>query len=225
MEKKINEKKSLLREAEKMNGEGSAKPKRERRSRRHGGGIFGAILTKLIIILFLIIVLLGGGYYITRNKFTPKTEVNISVVMNQLTFCQELVTAKYQYSDIIAINKSTFFAKSFSIIKYSGVIRIGIEDIKQSDIDIYKDGKAVRIKLPDVEVLGNDITGQEVFDESHSIFIPITTGEIFAEIEGAKEKTLEELIDDGILDEAREQAKKVIQQMMLAAGFEEVIVN
>ena len=224
MEKKINERKSLLREAERMNEEGAVRPERTRRPRRHGGGFFGGILTKIIIILFLLIILLRGGYYIYTKKFTPKTETNIAVVMNQLSFCQELVTAKYRYSDIISIKKTMALSKSLSIIKYSGVIRIGIADITQSDFDIYNEGKALRIKLPDVEVLGNDITSQEVFDESHSIFIPITLDDVFSEIERAKDKTLEELVDEGILEEARENAKKVIQQIMLAAGFEEVVV-
>ena len=215
MEKKINERKSLLREAEKH-----AREPRPRR--RHS--LFGSILTKIIIILILLIVLLGGGYYITSKKLTPKTEVNIAVVMNQLSYCQELVTAKYHYSDIISIKKSVMLSKSLSIIKYSGIIRIGISDITQSDIDVYNEGKAVRIKLPDVEILGNDLTSQEVFDENHSIFVPITLDDVFSEIERAKDNTLEELVDDGVLNEARENAKKVVQQIMLAAGFEEVIV-
>ena len=224
MEKKINERKSLLREAEKMNGEGPSRPERTRRPRRHGCGFFGGILTKIIIILFLLVVLLGGGYYIYTKKFTPKTETNIAVVMNQLSFCQELVTAKYRYSDIISIKKTMALSKSLSIIKYTGIIRIGIADITQSDFEIYNEGKGLRIKLPDVEILGNEIINQEVFDESHSIFIPITLDDVFTEIERAKDKTLEELVDDSVLEEARENAKKVIQQIMLAAGFEEVIV-
>ena len=115
-------------------------------------------------------------------------------------------------------------SKSFSIIKYTGIIRIGIPDITQADFEVYNEGKGVKIKLPDVEVLGNDITAQEVFDESHSIFVPITLDDVFVEIERSKDSTLEELIDDGILKEARENAKKVVQQIMMAAGFEEVIV-
>jgi hypothetical protein len=218
MEKKINEKKSLLREAEKMNEEA---PKKRRPKR---DGVFGRLLTKLIIILLLLIILLGGGYFIYTKKFTPKTETNIAVVMNQLSFCQELGTAKYRYSDIISIKKTMALSKSLSIIKYSGIIRIGIADITQSDFEIYNQGKGLRIKLPDVEILGNDITNQEVFDESHSIFIPITLDEVFSEIDRAKDKTLEELVDEGVLEDARENAKKVIQQIMLAAGFEEVIV-
>ena len=218
MEKKINERKSLLREAEKLNAQAPKghKPRRE--------GMLGRLLTKLIILLLLLIILFGAGYYVFTKKFTPQKETNIAVVMNQLALCQELVTAKYRYSDIISIKKTVAFSKSLSIIKYSGIIRIGIADITQSDFEVYNEGKALRVKLPDVEILGNDITSQEVFDENHSIFVPITIDDVFVEIEKAKDKTLEELVDEGVLDEARENAKKVIQQIMLAAGFEEVIV-
>lgn len=215
MEKKINERKSLLREAEKV--------ERQRRPRRPS--IFSGILTKIIIILILLVVLLGGGYYIFTKKFTPKLESNVSVVSSQLSLCQELVTAKYHYSDIISIKKTVALSKSISLIKYSGVIRIGIPDIIKSDYETYNEGKSLRIKLPDVEILGNDITSQEVFDENQSIFVPIKTEEVFAKIQESKEATLEELIDDGIMEEARDNAKKVVKQIMLAAGFEEVIVE
>lgn len=224
MKEKINERKSLLREAEKLNEEtpnGAETPKRRRHKR---GGFFGGLLTKLIILVFLLIVLLGGGYYAYTKIFAPQIESNVAIVMSQLSLCQELVTAKYRYSDIISIKKTVAFSKSLSIIKYSGVIRIGIEDITQSDFEVYNEGKGLRIKLPDVEVLGNEITSQEVFDENHSIFVPITIDEVFTEIDKAKDKSLEELIDEGVLEEARENAKKVIQQIMMAAGFEEVIV-
>ena len=215
MEKKINEKKSLLREAEKV--------ERQRKPRRQHS-VFSGILTKIIIILILLVILCGGAYYFFTKKMQPQKTVNVLMVQNQLSYCQELVTLKYRYSDILSIKKSVALSKSFSIIKYTGIIRIGIEDITLSDIEVYNEGKGVKIKLPDVEVLGNDITSQEVFDESHSIFVPITLDDVFVEIERSKQATLEELLDEGIMNEARESAKKVVQQIMMSAGFEEVIV-
>ena len=145
-------------------------------------------------------------------------------MQNQLSYCQELVTIKYRYSDILSIKKSLGFSKSYSFIKYSGIIRIGIPDLSLCDIEVTNEGKTLNIKLPDVEILGNDITSQEVFDESHSLFVPVSLDEAFAEIQRAKDKTLEELVNEGIKKEARENAKKVIQQIMMSAGFEEVIV-
>ena len=215
MAEKINEKKSLLREAEKV--------ERQRKPRRQHS-VFSGILTKIIIILILLVILCGGAYYFFTKKMQPQKTVNVLMVQNQLSYCQELVTLKYRYSDILSIKKSVALSKSFSIIKYTGIIRIGIEDITLSDIEVYNEGKGVKIKLPDVEVLGNDITSQEVFDESHSIFVPITLDDVFVEIERSKQATLEELLDEGIMNEARESAKKVVQQIMMSAGFEEVIV-
>ena len=226
MSEKVNEKKSLLREAEKVASEDNQNRAedipRRRRPRHHS--IFANILTKIIIILILIMIILGGGYYVYTKKMEPKTEVNVAIVMSQLSLCQELVTAKNRYSDIVSIRKTSWYGKSYAIVKYTGIIRMGIPDITQSDIELFNEGKSVRIKLPDIEVLGNDIESQEVYDESHNVFIPITLDEVFTELEKSKNDTLEELIDEGILNEARENAKKVIQQIMLSVGFEEVIV-
>ena len=230
MEKKINERKSLLREAEKVAPKEDEYEdeeefeERPRKRRRQQTSAFSGILTKIIIILVLIMIILGAGYFVFTKKLEPKKEVSILVVQNQLSYCQELVTIKYRYSDILSIKKSLGFSKSYSIIKYSGIIRIGIPDLSLCDIEVSNDGKTLNIKLPDVEILGNDITSQEVFDESHSLFVPISLDDAFGEIDRAKDKTLEELVDDGIMKEARESAKKVIQQIMMSAGFEEVIV-
>lgn len=236
--KKMNEKPSLLRQAEKVRIEAERQeqhgkvakghkvpkaPKPPRAPRHHS--VISGILTRLIIILFLLTVLLGCGYYVFTKKATPTVEKSYVLVMDQLSLCQELTTLKYRYSDVVSIKKSLGLSKSYSIIKYQGIIRVGIEDLSECDFEIYNEGKALRIKLPDVVVLGNDITEQEVFDESHSIFIPITLDEVFNEIMHSKESTLEDMIADGLLTDARENAKKTIQQMMLAAGFEEVIVN
>lgn len=237
MEKKINERKSLLREAEKVAPKKSRNQNEEqdefedeeeveykpvKRARRTSA--FSGILTKIIIILILIIIILGAGYFVFTKKMEPKKEVSLLIVQNQLSYCQELVTIKYRYSDILSIKKSLGFSKSYSIIKYSGIIRIGIPDLSLCDIEVTNEGKTLNIKLPDVEILGNDITSQEVFDESHSLFVPVSLDEAFAEIQRAKDNTLEELVDEGIMKEARENAKKVIQQIMMSAGFEEVIV-
>ena len=79
--------------------------------------------------------------------------------------------------------------------------------------------------MPKTEILGNEITKQEVFDEKQSIFVPITTQEIFDEIELAKEEAVQEMIAEGILEESWEYASQIIKQFMLSLGFEEVEVN
>ena len=77
--------------------------------------------------------------------------------------------------------------------------------------------------MPDCEVLGNEIVRQEVFDEKQSIFVPITTQEVFDEIDAARQLAQEDMLAEGILKESAEYAKKIIRQFMIAAGFEDVI--
>ena len=74
-------------------------------------------------------------------------------------------------------------------------------------------------------MLGNEIVSQSVFDEKQSIFVPISTQDIFDEIERAKDEALEDMIAEGVLEEARDYAVRIITQFMLALGFEEVKIR
>lgn len=183
---------------------------------------------KVIIIASVLVVLvaLGVSAWFGIRKFAAvKYETKVALVSKQLSYCQELVTAKTRYSDIITLKKSMGFAKSYSIVKYSGILRAGIADFTDISYDVKTDGKTIVLKLPKAELLGNELTSMEVFDEKQSIFVPITTQEIFDEIEAARQSTVEELVDEGLLEEAEEYAKKIITQHMKALGFENVDIR
>ena len=189
----------------------------------------------IIIILILLCSLVAGGLFAIRflrssileSPIMPVvTEKKSVIIQDQLLYCQELVSMKYRYSDIVSIKKSTKigFSKSYSIIKYTGIVRVGIADMSACTYEVADDEKSIIVVLPQAEILGNDIVSQEVFDEQQSIFIPITLEEVFTEIEKSREDALEEIKAEGILTEAREYAKKVVRQILLNAGFEEVTV-
>ena len=198
--------------------------KRERPSRNRTNNFASKLLTKVLIFIILVLIALFAAYVGWTKISKPTVENKYLIVDQQLSFCQELVTLKYRYSDIVSIKKSAAFSSSHSIVKYSGIIRAGIADITYVDFDISPNGKTLRITLPDAEILGNEIVSQEVFDEKQSIFVPITFQEVMDEIENSKKEALEEIIADGVLEDAKEYAKKIVKQIMLAAGFEEVLV-
>ena len=218
------EKKKKLNEKQEKNPENKQEKKLEKKSAT--SRVFYKIIVKVVI--FLIIFALGAGtfFFISRNFsrfFQVKKENKSALVEQQLSFCQELVTIKYRYSDIITIKKSSGFAKSYSIVKYTGLIRVGIADFTNVSYNLSADEKTVKIRLPKCEILGNDIFKQEIFDEKQSIFVPISTQEIFEEIDSARKDIQANMIFDGVLEEGNEYAKKIITQLMLSAGFEEVL--
>ena len=183
------------------------------------------IVLRVCTIVVISLVLLCGAYFGLKRFTLVKTENKLALVDRQLSFCQELVTAKYRYSDIITLKKASGFAKSYSIIKYTGLIRAGISDITDISYSVSLDGKTITLTVPPAEVLGNEIVSQGVFDEKQSIFVPISTQEVFDEIEKAKAEALEEMIAEGVLDEARDYSIRIITQFMLALGFEEVKIR
>lgn len=183
------------------------------------------IVIKIVSIVVIALILLCGGYFGFKRFALVKTESKLALVDRQLAYCQELVTAKYRYSDIITLKKSAGFSKSYSIIKYTGIIRAGIADITDVSYSVSLDGKTITLSVPAAEVLGNEIVSQSVFDEKQSVFVPISTQEIFDEIDKAKSEAVEDMIAEGVLDDARTYSVRIITQFMLALGFEEVRIR
>lgn len=177
-------------------------------------------ITVLAVAVFLIV-----STHIKRTFFTEKKEIHEAMVTQQLLSVQELITQKYRYSDIITLKKSLGFSKSYSIIKFTGVIRAGIENISSASFEISSDKTSISIKLPRSAVLGNEIIDQSVFDEKRSVFVPITTQEIFDEIDSVRNSIAEEILGEGFLDEADREAQRFVSQMMYALGFETVKVS
>lgn len=206
-----NKNQGLLKKAEKINKIKEKKP------------FLTKFFVRIVVTIFLLCAFVFGINFALKKITQVTMEGKSALVTKQLSYCQELVTAKYRYSDIVTLKKSAGFAKSYSIVKFSGVLRVGIADITDVFYDISKDGKTLIVKMPPMELLGNDLVSQEVFDEKQSIFVPITTQEIFDEIEEARRQFAEDAVAEGILQEAAVYAEKIIFQMMKACGFEKVL--
>ena len=181
-----------------------------------------------IIFAALLLGALGVGAYFGRKKITEvKLAKKYMRIERQLVLCRELVTVKLRYSEIVSIKKRSALgvAKSYSIVKYSGVARAGIADVSKIAATVSKDGKSVSISLPKSELLGNEIASQEIFDEKRSIFVPITMKEIFDGIEESRASAAERLVAEGLLDDADAQAQAVLRASMTALGFENVAIR
>ena len=194
-------------------------------------GFFSRKINKILwkIILILILAALPGlcGFYGFKKFSEIKTEKRIALAAAEMQKCAELISVKNYYSDIVSIKKSRIagLAKSFSIVRYEGILRAGIADLSLCDVKISQNGKKVEIVIPECEVLGNDISGIEVFDEDRSIFVSVTMKEMIDEINLSRKKKKEKLIEAGILEEARQQAIMIIKNIFRAGGFSDVRVG
>ena len=186
------------------------------------------IIVKLVLKIAGLVVLLAalavGAWYARAKLLTVHVAKRHAMVERELQEVAELTLYKMRYSDIATIKKKKLTAKAYSIVRYVGTVRAGIADISAAEIFISPNGKTIDVILPRSEILGNDISSQEVFDEQRSIFLPITTQEIFDEIDAAKEQVAAELLEDGLLDDSDERAQKLVTHALAQLGFAEITV-
>ena len=188
---------------------------------------FVTVFLRLIFFIVLIGAIVFGGYFGWKKFTQVKTEKLHTAVSRTLTACAELTLYKMSYTDVVAIKKSAALglAKSYSIVKYSGLLRAGIKNFEDIIFTISDDRKTITVSIPPSELLGNDIVTMRVFDEKNNIFVPINTQEIFDEIEEAKDESAKEILAEGLLDDADNRAELYIKQVLTSFGFESIEIE
>ena len=199
-------------------------------SQKKSSNSFAANLATKVILRAVTIVLIAAAVFaLAAFAFGKLQKVRVqnkrTAVERELAECAELVLYKMRYSDIITIKKRGAIAKAFSIVRYEGVLRAGIENIRDAEVIVSPDAKSVVVKIPPTVLLGNDIQSQEVFDEQQRLFTRIGTQEIFEQIDAAKREAADEILADGLLDDADQRAKQVVSALLKPLGFRSVIVE
>jgi hypothetical protein len=186
------------------------------------------IFLKILFAAVVIGALACAGYFGSKKLMSVKVEKLGALVSREISYCAELVVSKTAYSEIVTIKKQdelVGLARSYSIVRFKAVVRMGIADITRSGVGISPDAKTVYVNLPPLEVLGNDITEFEVFDEKQSIFVPIKTQEIFDEIRERQKEVLIGILRDGFKAESERHAVALVTRVLSAMGFENVKVT
>lgn len=172
-----------------------------------------AATVAVVGILFSVLFVAGHSGKIERMH---------SIVEQELKEVAELTLYKMSYRDIVTIKRGG----SLTFLSYKGTIRAGIADITAAEITISGSGRAVTVILPCSEILGNDISQQDVVAEYRSFFSgALPTQEIFSEINVAKKEMEQDVLKDGLLSDSDERARALVQRLLETLGFSEVTVT
>ena len=182
----------------------------------------------LIILLGLIIssIMLSSIMNIINNDKI----ISSTVIAERLSKISELSTVKYNYSNILTLKNDKKF-KDFSIpfteksflIKYSGYIKAGV-DLK--DLNMAINEKHVTITLKKARIIDHAINNEDllIYDEKSSMFNKLSIQDMINEITNEKCKTEACLVKTGFLDEANDNAKMLLQEILIDMGFEKVTI-
>lgn len=171
---------------------------------------------KLIIFgVILAIVCFAVGFFSGGREEKPPVLSSITVE-NQLQQISQLATIRYSYTNMGQFENSNefygiklpFTTKSF-IVAYDGTITAGV-DLTQAKVTVTD--QKVTIALPAPQILSHQVdpNSLEVFDETTSIFNPITI-EDYTGFQADQQGVMEEkAIQGGLLTQAKDQAEAAI---------------
>lgn len=171
---------------------------------------------KLIIFgVILAIVCFAVGFFSGGREEKPPVLSSITVE-NQLQQISQLATIRYSYTNMGQFENSNefygiklpFTTKSF-IVAYDGTITAGV-DLTQAKVTVTD--QKVTIALPAPQILSHEVdpNSLEVFDETTSIFNPITI-EDYTGFQADQQGVMEEkAIQGGLLTQAKDQAEAAI---------------
>lgn len=178
-----------------------------------------------ILILALALAILGalcfgGGFLAGGRQEEQRPELSAIVVQNQLQKVSQLATARYGYTNMGQFEQSSdfygvtipFTTKRF-IVAYEGSILAGV-DLARAKVELGKE--RLTVTLPGAEILSHEIDEDslEIFDETKNIFNPITLEDYNGFQSDQKGKMEEKAIAGGLLTQAEEQARLVVEQIL-----------
>ena len=185
---------------------------------------------KQLILLIIIICVTICSYIL--YKFNNDTYKDNTTVLDTITKVIELNTVKYNYSNVITVQKDKSFKnikipftnKSF-IIKYNGIIKGGIDS---QDINIVKNtGNEISIEIDKCRILDHYIDDENiyVYDASNSIFNKLEAQEVLDELNASKKEYEQKIINEGFMEEIKNITKVSLVNMLENIGYQEITIT
>jgi len=170
-------------------------------------------------------VLLVGSFVLLQNIRDRLAEKRSRQAFENITATSldriaELAVLEYRYTDVMELNRKFFLGgPSTSLVRFSGVIKAGIEDTSRISAHYDREASRISISLPAIDILDNtiDVSTVRIWDIKRNLFVPITTELKLQELTLFKETIEKELTRTGFLTDAEVRARELIAS--LYAGF------
>ena len=150
------------------------------------------------------------------------TEIIVDLIQSEIKDIGELATIEYLYTNagkfedpkkILDVNIP--FTTKFFIAKWDGVIKAGVE-LDKIVVEINEENKEIFVHIPKAKILSHEIYSDsiETLDERDGLFNPVKVEDVREFDAVSKEAMEQRAIENGILDKAFENAKKITGQFV-----------
>lgn len=159
----------------------------------------------------------------TDNPSEEVVRITSTQIKAQLNSVKKLITKEYVYTGAAkqeANKKWLFgwdmpFSDTTLVIMYDGTIIAGV-DLSKINPAIDEENRTITILVPKAEILSHDLPQESirVVDQKESLFNDITLDEYNQFVAAEKPKREQDAIDRGLLTEATDEAKMVIEEFL-----------
>jgi len=155
-------------------------------------------------------------------------------VVDRIQRLERLETVVYNMDKIVTGEKDNPFLPNFLagdrlLMLVHGQVVAGVDfsRLRSGDIQINTQGKEARVHLPNPQVLLTrlDNSKTRVYSRNTGLLVPVDPNLETDVRREAERQLLEEALQDGILNTARQNARNTITSLLLGLGFEKVEVD
>lgn len=165
--------------------------------------------------------------------FTRAQTLSDTVIREELAAISELATYEFTYVNHVdcldqpqLLGHNVALTDHWFAFDYCGTIKAGFDVDKIDLLWIDSVECTVGIFLPDVVVLSNEISiDMSSYEERNNICNPLEPREVLDYLYARKDPELEKALSLGLLDLARENAKRVITGLIESQGYAAVFVG
>lgn len=159
-------------------------------------------------------------------------DISIELITSEIQDIGELATIQYLYTDAGKFEDPaklfgkeipfSFTTKSF-IAKWDGIIKAGV-NVDEITVDVNNTNKEIIIHMPEAKILSHEIDGESIqtLDEKNGLFNVIKVDDIREFDAMSKEAMEQRAIENGLLDNAYENAKAIIYKLVNTGMVEEL---
>ena len=174
------------------------------------------IRSMVLVVLGLCVVLLGMS--IVSVKVVTSRTVRLGLKdMGELatqagyfTNVQVLEDSKQLFGHNVPLTKSKY------IFSYDGIIKAGF-DFQELEMQVNEITRTIHVTLPEAKILNCEIdeNSLQIYDATQSIFTPLSITDINESMIELKETVKTDAVNNGILENARENAKLLIRGFLV----------
>ncbi|MBQ7067682.1 MAG: DUF4230 domain-containing protein [Synergistaceae bacterium] len=187
----------------------------------------------LLIVTVLVISICLNVFLVMRKKAARNHSVR-STILSGIKNVSELATVRERFQSIVAYSdgvKIPFMNINFPgttrkfMMKYYGTIVCGC-DLSRAQVSERFDVNRVKITLPKSKILDvyADVNSFEIYDQSAGIFTSVKLEDQNREVMADLEKVKIHEIENGILEQSDNNARKILTSVVATTGMEAEII-